>query len=71
MTMHPSRGHPARFLVRCARCDRAFWQAARDAPVPVHSRWERRANARSDTGKLCDGAGRPGHWIAEGEGPLV
>ena len=60
-----------RYLVRCARCDRAFWQDSRDAPVPEHTRWERRVTAHRDTGRRCDGSMRRGYWIAEGEGPLA
>ena len=59
-----------RYLVRCARCDRAFWQDSRDVPVPEHSRWERRVTAHRDTGSRCDGSMRRGYWIAEGEDPL-
>jgi hypothetical protein len=56
-----------RYLVRCARCDQAFWQDSRDVPVPEHSRWERRVAAHRDTGSRCDGSMRRGYWIAEGE----
>jgi hypothetical protein len=58
-----------RYLVHCSACDRAFWQAEQDAPLPEHSRWERRAVAHHDTRQRCDGSARRGHWIAEGEGP--
>ena len=57
-----------RYLVRCARCDRAFWQDSREMPVPEHSRWERRVAVHLDTGSHCDGSMRRGYWIAEGEG---
>jgi hypothetical protein len=60
-----------RYLVRCGRCDRAFWQDGRDVPVPEHSRWQRRVTAQRDSGSRCDGSMRQGYWIAEGEGPLV
>ena len=60
-----------RYLVRCARCDRAFWQANHDALLPEHTRWERRVTAHRDTGRRCDGSMRRGYWIAEGEGPLA
>jgi hypothetical protein len=56
------------YLVRCADCDRAFWQDVRDAPVPEHGRWERRAFAHRDMGARCDGSGGEGVWVAEGEG---
>jgi hypothetical protein len=56
-----------RYLVRCARCDRAFWQDSRDVPVPEHSRWERRVAVHRDTGSRCDGSMQRGYWIAEGD----
>ena len=58
------------YLVRCADCDRAFWQDARDEPVPEHGRWERRTFAHHDTGTRCDGSGGGGVWVAEGGGLL-
>jgi len=63
------------YLVRCARCDRAFWQHERDGPVPAHSRWDRRTAGQTgieSTGEesRCAGGARPGYWIGEGEGPL-
>jgi len=60
-----------RYLVRCDHCDRAFWRDARDAPIPAHNRWERRATAHRDRQARCDGSGREGVWVAEGEGPLT
>jgi hypothetical protein len=60
-----------RYLVRCLRCDRAFWQAERDAPVPVHTSWDRRRVGSGHSKGRCSGSERPGYWIAEGEGPLT
>lgn len=59
------------YLVRCARCDRAFWQEDRGAPVPDHARWDRRSDRASEATDRCPGSERPGHWIAEGDGPLT
>jgi hypothetical protein len=56
-----------RYLVCCARCDRAFWQDSRDVPVPERSRWERRVAVHRDTGSRCDGGVRRGYWIAEAD----
>jgi hypothetical protein len=60
-----------RYLVRCAHCDRAFWQDSRDVPVPEHTRWERRVSAQRLPVLRCDGSKRQGYWIAEGEGLLA
>lgn len=57
------------YLVRCARCDRAFWQAERDAAVPEHSRWDRRIVVGADEKSRCEGSAHPGYWIGEGEDP--
>lgn len=54
------------YLVRCARCDRAFWLASPDAPAPEHSRWDRRVAAQHESASRCDGSGQPGYWIGEG-----
>lgn len=70
-TIGPRSNPPVRYLVHCARCDRAFWQAARDAPVPEHSRWDRRATTQHAAESRCDGSVQPGYWIAEGAGPLT
>jgi len=63
-----------RYLARCVRCDRAFWQPRRDEVTPEHTRWDRRAATRADlTGEShCEGSMQPGYWIGEdeGEGPL-
>jgi len=58
------------YLVRCARCDRAFWQRERQGPVPEHNRWDRTVTGRAGEEGRCKGSARPGHWIGEGEGPL-
>jgi hypothetical protein len=60
-----------RYLVRCTRCDRAFWQPKRDAPVPAHGRWDRQRTAHLESEIRCEGSGKPGHWIGEGEGPIT
>jgi hypothetical protein len=60
-----------RYLVRCLRCDRAFWQDDRAGPVPVHAPWDRRRVATGHPEGRCSGGERSGYWIAEGEGPLT
>ncbi len=57
------------YLIRCPRCDRAFWLAGPVAPIPEHAPWERRATAHHQATGRCDGSARPGYWIGEGEGP--
>ncbi len=59
-----------RYLVRCIRCDHAFWQAERVASLPEHNAWERHATAHLERTTRCKGGGGPGYWIAEGEGPI-
>jgi hypothetical protein len=60
-----------RYLVRCLVCDRAFWLEAREAPVPLHSRWNRRLQRAQADGDRCGGSACPGFWIGEGDGPLA
>lgn len=61
---------PLLYFVRCASCDRAFWQQDREAPVPVHPYWDRRIAAQPVRAERCDGSERPGYWIGEGQEPL-
>jgi hypothetical protein len=57
------------YLVRCAECDQAFWLDVRDAPAPVHNRWDRRASALPSADR-CAGSGRAGHWVMESLRPV-
>lgn len=66
-----------RYLVRCARCDRAFWLPERGAALPAHNRWDRRAEDECDEDHCqsldehdtehCRGSAQPGYWIGEDE----
>ncbi|GAC1435310.1 MAG: hypothetical protein NVSMB65_09290 [Chloroflexota bacterium] len=58
------------YLVRCARCDQAFWLPEHDAAVPEHAGWDRKMAAQARARERCEGSAQPGYWVGEGEGPV-